>query len=57
MNMGHCFLAFRMIFNTDYTFRDNNIENSNCGLSIEGNWEITENDDGHYLGIFRSNWT
>ncbi len=51
MNMGHCFLAFRMIFNTDYTFRDNNIENSNCGLSIEGNWEITENDDGHYIKV------
>lgn len=51
MNMGHCFLAFRMIFNHDKTMKDNNIENKNCGKSIIGNWEITENEIGHYIKI------
>lgn len=51
MNMGHCFLAFRMIFNSDQTFRDNNRESHDCGKSIEGKWELTENDIGHYIKI------
>lgn len=51
MNMGNCFLAFRMIFNDDNTMRDNNEKTKNCGKSIKGDWEITENEIAHYIKI------
>jgi len=51
MNMGDCFLSFRMIFNNDKTMRDNNEENMNCGKSIRGTWKITENEIAHYIKI------
>lgn len=51
MNMGDCFLAFRMIFNSNMTMRDNNEDSSNCGKSMKGNWEITENENGHYIRV------
>jgi len=51
MNMGHCFLAYKLIFNIDKTMRDNNEENSNCGKSIKGDWELTETEMGHYLKL------
>jgi len=49
--MGDCFLAFRMIFSSDKSMRDNNKDNINCGKSIEGNWEITENEIGNYIKV------
>lgn len=51
MNMGHCFLAFRMIFNDDMKMRDNNEKNINCGPSIKGGWVLTENEVGHYIKV------
>lgn len=31
--------------------RDNNEDNKNCGKSITGNWEITENEIAHYIKV------
>jgi len=31
--------------------RDNNKDNINCGKSIEGNWEIIENEIGNYIKV------
>lgn len=51
MNMGTCFLAFRMIFNQDMTMRDNNEETKDCGKSIHATWSLTENEIAHYIKI------
>ncbi|MBQ4821064.1 lipocalin family protein [Aquimarina sp. MMG016] len=45
MNMGDCFLSYRITYNPDTKFRDNNGEYENCGVSMIGSWEIIKDKE------------
>ncbi|MBV7268205.1 lipocalin family protein [Winogradskyella luteola] len=51
MNMGDCFLSYRITYNSDGTTVDNNYQNENCGESLEANWTFYTNDDGAYIKL------
>ena len=49
MNMGDCFLSYRVTYNLDGTTMDNNAQNKDCGESMEANWTFYTNDSGPYI--------
>ncbi|MGB3466064.1 MAG: hypothetical protein WBA74_12375 [Cyclobacteriaceae bacterium] len=46
MNMGDCFLHYRITYQADGTFFDNNGEASDCGASMHGKWQIVKSTSG-----------
>lgn len=46
MNMGDCFLSYRVTYSRDMKVTDNNSENEDCGESLDAIWSIYENDEG-----------
>lgn len=52
MNMEGCFMSYRQQFYRDYTVHDNNGDQSNCGETLYGSWELTNDSLGnHYIKI------
>jgi hypothetical protein len=51
MNMGDCFLSYRVSYSNDGTTSDNNALNKDCGDSMEANWSFYTNEDGAYIKI------
>jgi len=49
MNMGDCFLAYRVTYNSNGITTDNNAENEDCGESMEAKWSFYTNDNGAYI--------
>lgn len=41
MNMGDCFMSYRVSYSNDGTTSDNNALNIDCGDSMEANWSFT----------------
>lgn len=46
MNMGDCFLSYRITYNRDMNVTDNNSENEDCGESLNAKWTTYENEKG-----------
>lgn len=42
MNMGKCFLSYRLTYKTDMTMNDNNGESKDCGESLQATWKFVE---------------
>ena len=51
MNMGDCFLSYRVYYSMDGTTTDNNKDHKDCGDSMEANWSFFSNDDGSYIKL------
>ena len=51
MNMGDCFLSYRVYYSKDGTTTDNNKHHKDCGDSMEANWSFFSNDNGNYIKL------
>jgi hypothetical protein len=52
MNMGDCFLSYRLIYSADMSMRDNNSEHVDCGNSLEANWQfVRDKKDNYYVKL------
>lgn len=51
MNMGDCFLSYRVTYNLDGTTTDNNADHQDCGPSMDANWSFYTNEDGSYIKL------
>lgn len=52
MNMEGCFMSYRQTFYKDQRVHDNNGDQSNCGETLNGRWELTKDSLGnHYIKI------
>ncbi len=51
MNMGDCFLSYRVSYFTNTSMRDNSSEQEDCGESLEATWQIIANDDGNFIKL------
>ncbi|WP_422104727.1 lipocalin family protein [Winogradskyella sp.] len=51
MNMGDCFLSYRVTYNANGITTDNNAQHKDCGDSMEANWSFYTNDDGSYIKL------
>jgi len=49
MNMGDCFLDYRLSFFASMLVKDNNGESNDCGDSLEAAWSFFSNDNGDYI--------
>lgn len=49
MNMGDCFISYRITYKADKSFNDNNGESSNCGPTLKGKWYTFQNDNGSFI--------
>ncbi|MBO6608014.1 hypothetical protein [Psychroserpens sp.] len=46
MNMGDCFLSYRVTYSRVMNITDNNSEHEDCGESLNAIWSTYENDEG-----------
>ena len=51
MNMGDCFLSYRISYKRDSTMRDNNSEFFDCGRSLNATWKVVSQDNGSYIKL------
>ena len=52
VNMGECTLHYRQTFYANHQVEDNNSLRSDCGDSMNGKWNLSENESGvAYLSI------
>lgn len=52
MNMEGCFMTYRQTFAKNRMVHDNNGEQANCGETLSGSWELTNDNVGnHYIKI------
>ncbi len=51
MNMGDCFLSYRVTYNSNGTTSDNNAQQEDCGESMDANWSFYTNDNGSYIKL------
>ncbi|NND88103.1 MAG: lipocalin family protein [Flavobacteriaceae bacterium] len=51
MNMGDCFLSYRVTYSADQKMYDNNLDYEGCGESMEAQWNLIENEDGSFLKL------
>ena len=49
MNMGDCFLRYRITYRRDSLFSDNNGSSSSCGPTLKGRWKAFQNDNGSFV--------
>ncbi|MFA0964015.1 hypothetical protein AB9P05_19565 [Roseivirga sp. BDSF3-8] len=49
MNMGDCFLSYRITYRADNTMQDNNGEHSGCGPTLAGTWKFARDKSGNAL--------
>ena len=54
MNMGDCFLSYKVTYKVDMTVTDNNGEHPDCGDSLHAQWELTKDKEGHNFIKMRS---
>jgi len=53
MNMEGCFLKYLQTFKVDGTVADNNSQNTNCGPSLIGRWQLQKKSNNHsYLQVY-----
>ena len=46
MNMGDCFLSYRVTYHANNTMRDNNGEYTDCGPSLQASWKVMQDEKG-----------
>ena len=51
MNMGDCFLSYRVTYSNELQMWDNNSEHSECGKSLKAAWELITNEGGSFLKL------
>ena len=51
MNMGDCFLSYRVTYDRNLKMRDNNGDYFDCGNSLRADWEIVTNDKGSFIRL------
>lgn len=51
MNMGDCFLSYRISYRTDLTMYDNNGDFPDCGESLKARWSVITNANGAFIKI------
>ena len=51
MNMGDCFLTYRVTYNSEGTTTDNNGLNEDYGQSLEANWSFYTDEKGSYIKL------
>ena len=52
VNMDECTLGFRQTFNRKHKISDNNEQNYDCGQSIKGSWNLSQDSKGQaYFSI------
>ncbi len=51
MNMGDCFLSYRISYLTDGTFHDNNGQHNDCGPTLRGTWKLVTTEKGSFIKI------
>ena len=52
MNMGDCFLSYRVSYLRNNTMYDNNGNYSNCGESLKASWKIFTNENGSFIKLY-----
>ncbi|RMA64801.1 lipocalin family protein [Ulvibacter antarcticus] len=55
MNMGDCFLSYRVSYSRNSNMRDNSSENIDCGESLEANWQLITNKNGGFIKLTGDN--
>jgi hypothetical protein len=51
MNMGDCFLSYRVSYQRNQKMRDNNSEYLDCGKSLHAEWKLITNDNGNFIKL------
>jgi hypothetical protein len=51
MNMGDCFMSYRVSYATDSRMWDNNKEHKDCGESLEASWKLITNEDASFIKL------
>ncbi|WP_196809459.1 lipocalin family protein [Gillisia sp. JM1] len=51
MNMGDCFLSYRISYQRNSMMRDNNSDYFDCGKSLDASWKIVTNDNGSFIKL------
>lgn len=51
MNMGNCFLSYRISYQRNSRMRDNSSENFECGKSLSASWKIITNNQGSFIKL------
>lgn len=49
MNMGDCFLSYRIRYAANGNLKDNSGEHHNCGPTLNGLWKAFQNDHGSFI--------
>lgn len=47
MNMGDCFLSYRVTYLANHTMHDNNGEQDDCGETLTANWSLYHSKDNY----------
>ncbi len=47
MNMGDCFLSYRITYHPNKTLHDNNGDHYDCGETLKATWEFFKNKEAH----------
>ena len=51
MNMGACFLSYRISYHKNLIMQDNNADNFDCGKSLNASWKLIVNDGGNFIKL------
>lgn len=51
MNMGDCFLSYRVTYNKNGKTTDNNAVNKGCGDSMNADWSFYTDDNGSFIKL------
>jgi hypothetical protein len=51
MNMGDCFLSYRVTYQKNFRMHDNNAEHFDCGKSLKAEWKIITNQNGSFIKL------
>ena len=49
MNMGDCFLSYRITYSANYSVKDNNAEHNDCGPSMKTQWKFVTNKNASFI--------
>lgn len=48
MNMGDCFLSYRVTYFSDHSMSDNNGKHKGCGPTLEAEWRFIKDQKSRY---------
>ncbi|OAB78195.1 hypothetical protein ULVI_12000 [Cochleicola gelatinilyticus] len=51
MNMGDCFLSYRISYLKEMKVYDNNGDFSECGPSLKASWSLVTNTNGSFIKV------